>query len=294
MENENVLELIDGFLDGTLPETRLREVEQRLSQDAAFRQQVQLQRELREAYSNPGRWRLRSVMADIMEEEPQPPEQPPAIKNGHWWKWIALLVIIVAAGFGIWQWRQPDTTATPPVQEEQKAAEQPAPPIAQEEPEEPKLPAEEPKQPAADQPAAPPRDNAPIAVIDPAVFDINGTRETKLQGMRAVQGMELTLSAPAENANFISGPDKQVTLPFKGTLSDTDNAETVSVLLLLYDNKNRRPVKEIPIVLQQEKENKFLLDTNNKMALKPGLYYFMVETEDGDPLAGGKFTVDKK
>ncbi|MCB9339544.1 MAG: hypothetical protein H6577_15545 [Lewinellaceae bacterium] len=295
MENKDLYELIDGYLDGSLTEAEQREVEQRQSRDPGFRQQVQLQRELRETIGNPGRQRLRSVLADILADEPMPPDEPPPTAAINWWKWAALLAVVVVAGIGIWQWQQPEAAPIPPDPPGKAIEIPPAPPVQETTPAENGPPAEAPTPPTENKPAQPPKtqkQDIPIAAIDPAAFERNASWDAKVKGV--VMGndeLKLTLTSPPLDANFPPGKDGQVTIRFSGTLANFGDADTAPLVLLLYDNQNRRPLFQIPLALKKTATDQHLFERKERMALKPGLYYFIVETVEGDALAGGRFTV---
>lgn len=61
-------DLIESYLDNTLPETKRREIEQRMAADDRFRREVELYREMQSRYSDPGRLRLRATLAGIVKE----------------------------------------------------------------------------------------------------------------------------------------------------------------------------------------------------------------------------------
>ncbi len=127
MDNAELYELIAAYLDDELPAERRQEVEQRMAADDAFREEVALHRALQEDYGDPARWRLREAMTEIMNE-PLPPEAPPTAVtsgNANRWKFLALLAVILLAGFAVWQWSRPTSTDTIFVEPMTPASEKP-------------------------------------------------------------------------------------------------------------------------------------------------------------------------
>jgi anti-sigma factor RsiW len=111
MENQDILELINAFLDEELSEDQAREVERRMAEDAEFRKGVALQKDLRSAYRQSGRIRLRNRMAEIMEEPiPEEDNNVPSTKNKAmpFGKWLLLLAAIVIVLLATWFFSRPE------------------------------------------------------------------------------------------------------------------------------------------------------------------------------------------
>ena len=282
MEKNETLELIDAYLDGALSADQKEAVERRLAEDPAFGQRLRLQWELRGAFGDPGRRRLRASLAKIVQE-PLPDDEPTlatgrTISRG--WKGAALLIALLAAGWAIWQWRQP-------------ADNQPGAPAPQETPgtgpqnTAPELP--------GGQDTAPPdsktRTREPIAALDPA-FARTRAMDANIGSVRATGDVRLTLSSPALDASFVPDAGGNVAVPFAGELSGKEDEATVELVLLLFDNKgSSRSLAEAPLDLKKTVINLHRFELIQRWRLKPGLYYFMVETADGDMLGGGRFVV---
>jgi anti-sigma factor RsiW len=66
MDNQNLFDLIESYLDDSLPEAKKQEVERRMAEDEGFRQEVELRRQLQEHFSDAGRARLRAALKDIV------------------------------------------------------------------------------------------------------------------------------------------------------------------------------------------------------------------------------------
>ena len=119
-EKIDLFDLIESYLNNDLPDAKRREVEQRMVEDEAFRQEVELHRGLQENFSDPGRWRLRSTLAEVMKENP-PPDEPsfkskPGFSKS---RWIGIIFFsIVLIGIVIWYLLQslPDQSTREPVE----------------------------------------------------------------------------------------------------------------------------------------------------------------------------------
>lgn len=68
MNKQDLYDLIESYLDNTLPETQRREVERRMTTDDAFRREVELHRELQARFNDPFRLQLRANLANIVKE----------------------------------------------------------------------------------------------------------------------------------------------------------------------------------------------------------------------------------
>jgi anti-sigma-K factor RskA len=68
MNQEELYTLIESYLAGLLSEAQKREVEERMEEDPAFRQEVELQKELQATFEDPARMALRGTLAGMMED----------------------------------------------------------------------------------------------------------------------------------------------------------------------------------------------------------------------------------
>ncbi|MEZ5044098.1 MAG: hypothetical protein R2828_29665 [Saprospiraceae bacterium] len=308
MEKSELHDQIDAYLDGTMSDAARADMEHQLKSDADLRAQVQLQKELKAAYQNPARLRLRSVMADIMEED-LADHANTSKEKGDWSKWIGLIVVIlVLFTIAIWWIVNPgpaeqEINSTPvadkaPISTPSLGKDSLPPVIMEDIPdaaEDNKLqvsPDETP--PAANSKTDPVEKNIPIAAIDPAVFELNDSRETMLAGIytRSTEAIKIVLQLPARDTTFASQPGNRIAINFSGTITSTNGSELPALTLFVYDNKQRRPIADFEIPLVAGVVNKTgqfqqILALN----LAPGLYYFFLESEEGDLLNGGKFFI---
>lgn len=125
MDNQDHTDLIEAYLDNTLPEEKRKEVEQRIEADKAFRQEVKLHQHLREQLSDPDRWKIFAALEEA-SKDPSPlseePTRPKFInkKNIHWLL-IGLIAVLAVIGFFTWQWLNPNPSEQEPVEQTEPA-----------------------------------------------------------------------------------------------------------------------------------------------------------------------------
>lgn len=81
MDNQDMYDLIESYLDNTLNKTQKQELERRISADDTIRRELELRRELRSRFSDPMRLRLRETLAGIINETASFDNRP---KYEHW------------------------------------------------------------------------------------------------------------------------------------------------------------------------------------------------------------------
>jgi len=111
MEKRELHDWIDDYLDGNLPEEERRELEQKIASDQAVQKQFQLQKDLREAYREPGRFELQKTLSSFDPEKFRPPEEPPKGSSKNWINWVLLLAVLVVASIAyliLWYFFHPE------------------------------------------------------------------------------------------------------------------------------------------------------------------------------------------
>lgn len=281
MDNLDINELIERYLDGSLPPAGQEAVESRLAVDVGFRAEVELHRQLHEELADAQKLQLRDLLGDIVR---QTPLSPPAAKPGGL-KWLGIMVVAMLALWLGWRWFSPDQER-PPVpagQEEIKS-----------------IP------PSATPSVVPPVQNAPsevsekapehpIAMADPADFAANREFEDRLGSVRAANG-SAEMQSPGMGTNFLP-QNGLVKINFRGTAPP--NADTTRYPLALNIHSNQpgsEPLfRVLPTISNRSKATgQWAFSTAQRLRLSPGLYYFTVERQaDEDIIFVGKFTVDK-
>lgn len=189
--------------------------------------------------------------------------------NGKTWKLLGLITAVLAAGWAIWQWQPAGVDSSP-------EAKRHTPQHATQSP-----------------PAAP--DQAPPTLKTHRTgpgFARNRALDANIGNFRPTGDVQLVLSNPALDAAFSPDADGLVTIPFSGGLSGKEDLETVNLILVLFSNKgSSQSLAEVPVELQKDGAGRHILRLDQHWTLKPGLYYFMIETEDGDMMGGGRFEV---
>jgi hypothetical protein len=293
MENQDILELINAFLDQELSEEQVREVESRMTKDVEFRKNVELQKDIRKAYRHAGRIRLRNSMTEVMKESI--PEEDPFVssvgkKTRYLVKLLMLLAAVVIILVVIWFVFRPDKTAQENSSPSTEQSTSPSSKDADTQMEQEIVPIEDNQQEPEDEQTTSSETRYPIAMADPADFAPNPTMEAMIRGeFRSGEGIFLELTSPSEDAFFNLQGDENQTVTVLGTLSGLEVGQQLNLVLLFFDNKDiNNPILEFSFEVEG-KEAGTSLNLSPSLSSRPGLYYLMIETEEGDLLAAGKF-----
>lgn len=306
MEQEALLQLIDDYLDGKLSGTQRSKVEQDLQQDESFREQVELQRQLRAAYVDPGRFRLRSVLQEIIAEEQGEEEKPLQLQTAkptqRWRLYLLLGALLIAIGLMIW-WaskRSTDVPSAPTLNTEEVETSQGADPQQQG-----GDPIEIPPVPETEQEGknpeilpgntSPEEEEEPVrppvyAAADPADFLPNPSLEATVNGfLRSGEELSVELAKPIPDAAFTYSTAEILEVEFAGKVTGLANLQEMAGAVLVFNNKDpNNPIAEGAFSANTTSPN---LAETLSMSAKPGLYYYVFETEEGDLLTAGRFTV---
>lgn len=286
MEKE-LYNLIEAYLEGSLPDEKQREVEARMASDEDFRQEVELHRDLQESYADPDRWQLRTALLEAMEE-PLPPVEPPRMMDAESFdsrkKWWLILPVALLLGVGIWYFSlqdapiiAPNATDSPPVHTPTTL-----PPTNEQE-----MAPGQVNQPAVQKP----KESQPIAMADPSNFQENRSMEG-LIAMRDVGGLTVSLARPKLGEHLNPLPSGKTAIRFSGKVEGLVHSEKVSVNLLIFNNKNAK-IPLLAQIVQLNSDAKGTADFNHATQLDfpKGLYYFRFEAEEGEMLIAGKFFI---
>ena len=290
MEKIDLFNLIESYLDNALPEEKRREVERRMAEDEAFRREVELHRGLQENFSDPGRWRLRSALAQAMEESLPPDESAsnpkPGFPNSRW-KWIIFLALIFA-GIGIWYWLRPPTGKSSQQPIETQPTEQHSSPVPGVEKD--TVPVETPTEtvPLKQQP----EENLPIAAADPADFIPNISMEAAVSSGVRSKNMDVKISSPSNGADFRLNEKREAIVLFAGRVEGISETEPEAFALAVFNNKDAtKPLFSVPLEWGKDAAG-WAFEVRQPLKFQPGLYYFTIEQE-GEVVYAGKFTIGK-
>jgi hypothetical protein len=260
-------ELIEKYLSGEMSAEQQQAVKTRMEQDAAFRVQVELHRQLHAEFADPRKLALRDMLSDIVQETPA---APPSANRWWWWGGLILLLLIT----GIWYTRQTDVPTSPTTPQNS------SPDI--------QAPNQSPVAPVQPMPAP-----EPIAKATGPGFKVNPAFETRLGngGIRSGSAKDVIVQFPTANANFMI-ENGGVALRFLGSLPPEGDIQANPLQIKIYNNQpNSKPVLELNPAIK-ELQDKWQYSISSKARLTPGVYYYTLEwTETEDLLYVGKFTV---
>ena len=277
MENLDTNELIEGYLDGSLPPAEQQAIEARLATDATFRAEIELHRQLHAELADAQKLRLRDMLSDIVQEAP-----PATPTNYGWVKGLGLALVALLAIWLGWRWLSP--TAEPAIPQEIKSS-----PI-------PSEPGSSPQSP--DTPSVPQEKLRPIAMADPKDFLPNRDFEARLGSNIRASGGSAEMQSPALGAGFVP-KDGFVKINFRGTApADADTAR-YPLALKIYANQpidNQPSFQVLPAITNRSSQPAtWTFSSAQRLYLKPGLYYFTIERQaEEDLIFVGKFTVGAK
>lgn len=278
MENLDKNELIEQYLGGTLPPAEKQALETRMATDPAFRDEVELHRQLHEEFADPQKLQLRDLLGDILREPP-----PPAPKEaGGWLKGLGLVAGVLLAVWLGFRWLSPAPEHAPDAQEEKSA---PPPTI-------PTAPVQNENTPPKPLESTPER---PIAMANRAAFAPNRDFENGISSQIRAIGGPAELQSPAMGAHF-TPENGFVKLNFRGTApADADTAQ-YPLVLKIYSNKTppgEALFRLLPTIANRASAaDKWTFSTVQRLRLGQGLYYFTLERRaEEDLIFVGKFTV---
>ncbi|MEO6039572.1 MAG: hypothetical protein ABIQ93_14250, partial [Saprospiraceae bacterium] len=205
-------DLIERYLDGSLPATERQEMESRLAADPALRSELELHRRLQKHLGDPGEVRLRTALDDLLYTPPPTGTSSVRPQNPGWLRLAAWMALLAVAGLIAWYWWSADNgkPAPAPVKEQpQEAAPSPSQTLP---------PAPVPPSPTQT-PDRKEGSKQPIAMANPVDFRPNPDLDARIGGLRGGAGdANLDLFSPTPDAEFrlING---RITLRVRGTMT---------------------------------------------------------------------------
>ena len=257
MGRQDFYEQIEKYLDGSLPDAEKTAFEKRLADDADFRKQVALHRAVHEDFGNLGKFNFQKTLAEVMQEPLATPiSAETRLKKSLFWKWGIGSAVFLALAVGIF-WKQKTTADLPkPVSQ---------PPTEKTNP-----------QPATKLEPPPVR----IARANPADFEPNPVLEPMLSHGTTRGSFAIQLSKPVSDAAFFS-KNGQVSIEFQGIALTDELTENEPLWLRVFSNRpdamKNPPVFEEKFVIGKRENQQTQFSLRPKIALPPGLFYFLIE-----------------
>ncbi len=275
-------DLIEQYLAGTLEASQRQAFEEQLEHDPDLRQELAVHRFLHQQGADPAKMALRQQLSELSKQQ--------ALRRRKWRRlrqaFIGLAVLALMLVLFWWLLHRSSKTTPPP----------PIPP-AQHIPDK-ALPAETPPSQTPTAPEKTSKPNNPIASLDPADWAPNPLLDP-LAGsiMRHDAPFELHLTNPASDWQ-LTLHNRKATLLIEGTITKnaTDDAFEVPSIQL-FSNRQEDYLQNRPVFAQALD---CTLDGNicpfkltPRLALKPGLYYLVVASQNGTPLAVRRLRVQQ-
>ncbi|MCB0530737.1 MAG: hypothetical protein H6574_03450 [Lewinellaceae bacterium] len=284
MNEEALHELIEQYIEGSLPEKERLAVEKRLTTDPDFRAEVQLQRAMYEHLSDPALLHLRETLASVVQQ----PQSRPAFR---WKVHPGLRLVGIAAAFFMlviaawWALRsgQPDQAALvaveqPDTNSKDHLADTPAP-----------------QQPVQIPSGQTPQTPSLLVQADPADFATNPTLDARIGNIRGAGNLEVQIDKPLPDDAFHSR-NGALPLVFRGTVRADSLAMLLPLRLFLYTNRpeawtNKKPHWATTILPEPSGSDTFQFHLDQTMRLRPGLYYLVLGQQRGSDISEGFKTI---
>ncbi len=270
MNKEELYDLIERYLDGTLPDAEHQAVERQMTTDADFRTEVELHRALHTSLGDAGNFRLRTALDNLLRDPPPIDDFPssessPPASSPRWPRLTGIVVLLAVAVFFVWRWVTPGETS-------------PRSNSPQPEQNQPLIDTTTPSDPVS--PPIKSNPNKPIAMADPADFAPNPVLEARIGDMMRGSGIGFELSSPAVGASF-QLHDGRITLPVRGVATGGDIPTDQPLELLIYPNRpeawdNKQPLATFSLPLTPYAPNSYLTEFRPVLRARPGLYYLVV------------------
>lgn len=277
MKQQDWNETIEQYLSGALSPEATAAFEAQLARDGALRRELELHRQLQQDF-NASRLNLRANLQKIMQE-PLPPEQGDKPRgSARWWLWLPGILGLLFLVWHNWPLRKPNPESPPEV-----------PPSAA-----PTAPAIDTPQKIQPPPASnTPPASRPMASADPADFIPNRGMEAFVNGNFRSEAMAFNLNSPRNGLEIVPNPAGVVSLQFNGYAEAPAGAQPKGFMLSFFNNRDgNNPLRSMPLPIENTVEGRLKIKHRQELNLKPGLYYFTVETLDsGELLYAGKFFV---
>lgn len=125
--------------------------------------------------------------------------------------------------------------------------------------------------------------NIPMAMVD---FKPNNSLDVLINGTTRSSGVAFTLRDKIKDQKYVQ--DKNCEIYFSGTIDTSANVLDENITFYIFSNKkeaytNFNPIETLNPKLKQI-NNGYLLTVQKKINLKPGLYYYILETTDDEEL----------
>lgn len=289
MSKEQLYEKIEAYLAREMsPESR-EAFEAELAGSVELRRELALHRRLHEELAKTGKARLRRQLEQMAAEFPVQSGGKGSHK-GRWFMGLALAVVLAVLA---WWWfsrqggRQ-EAPAMAPAGQMDSLSPQPAPAVR-------------------DTAAPPPAEGKPEAAPQQAVADAFAPN-ARLEALMAMSSTDKPFAISAE-AGAAPQPGGRYELVVSGLLRTAEMPAGARFLLRLYDNSpgsfpGGKAVEEGVLELGRVEEDEeiyafgklqhFTFRYTLKKRLRPGLYYFLIFSGEGQaPLFAGKTTVGK-
>lgn len=277
MENLYDQNVIEQYLEGTLPAVEREAVEARAASDPVFRARLELHRQLQEEFEDAEKTQLRFKMANIVRETPTPKDSA----RPKPYKLLVVIGLLLLAIWGIWQLSRTFFETLPTVPTQQDSS--PLPPPQKSSDSIPKPPAKSPSE--------------PIAMVNRAAFKPNPAFEQQLGngGIRSGQGEEVRMKNPVLGADY-KAVKGRVKIQFNGTVaSDGDTAEHPLRVKVFASQSADKPVAQFEPNIQNRTAQYWDFSIVQSLRLDDGLYYYFLERQADEQLVFvGKFTVGAK
>ncbi len=314
MEKEQLYELIEQYLDGTLSVEALATFEKRLQTEPELAKEVTLHRKLQEELGNAQKRQLRSKL-DVLRKEFTPSENETKIVSINQTRRLRLLISVAASilvlVFAIWFFffktpeKQEIVDEKPPMEKESLDPN-----------EKPIKEIEDPSNLVEDQtdPEKQPTEKDEIEDIVPpinliAAFEANPELENLIAQNGNNEAFEFSAEKP-ELGEVFNLKNGKIDLQINGMLFTSELKDLSSFEVAIYNNNpqnfaSKKNIATIQLILEKDTSEEedglafatkdgYFYSLKKSLSAKPGLYYYLIlQKGQPKPLFIGKFQVNE-
>ena len=315
MEKEQLYNIIEAYLDGTLSGDELSAFEQRLKSEPDLADEVQLHRKLQNEFGDAQKRLLKSKLDTLREEFMQKDEEVakvvPINRRNNFRILMSIAAGILVLVFAIWFFffKTPEkreiVDEEPPTEKESIDSDQA--PVKE---------IEDPSNLAEDQtnPENPSTENESIEEIAPeenllARFESNPALENLIAQNGSNEDFEFSIEQPAEEEPFILKNGK-IDLQINGMLFAVDLKDEKSLVVEIYNNNpqdyaSKKSIASYSLIVEKDtsedndglafaSKEAYFYSLQKMLTTAPGLYYYLVfQKGQSTPIFTGKFEVKK-
>jgi hypothetical protein len=132
-----------------------------------------------------------------------------------------------------------------------------------------------------------------IARVDLSRYEPNAQLETLAQSYVRGGNYDLQITRTPNPVYYINEADKHIDLILSGQIRTSEKSGLNSIVIVVMNNKeSNQAILELPVSTSRDPTGTWVFNMQHSLNLDYGLYYYLLETGEGELLKGGQFRVD--